>query len=72
MTDVIAIFHFGLFLPFYPHNSLKNQNFYKMKKTTVDIITLHTCTKNYDQMMHSSSDMVRDRQMNRRTDREKT
>ena len=26
VTDVIVIFHFGLFLPFYPPNSPKNQN----------------------------------------------
>ena len=34
-----------------------------MKKTPRDIIILHMCTKNYDQMMYSSSDMVRDTQM---------
>ena len=33
MTDVI-IFHFGLFLHFYPPNSLKNQNFKKNEKNT--------------------------------------
>ena len=48
MTDVIFIFHFGLFLPFYHLNSPKNQNFKKMKKTTGDIIILHMRTKNYD------------------------
>ena len=32
MTDVIAIFHFGLFLPFYPSDSPKNENFKKVKK----------------------------------------
>ena len=48
------------FLPFYPPNSPKNQNFEKMKKTPGDII-LHMCTKNYDQMMYSSWDMVHDR-----------
>ena len=31
------------------------------KKTPEDIIILHMCTKNYDQMMYSSWDMVRDR-----------
>ena len=36
----------------------KNQNFEKMKKTPGDIINLHKCTKNYDQMMYGSSDMV--------------
>ena len=53
MTDVIFIFHFGLFLPFYTPSNLKNQNFTKMKKTTGDII-LHMCTKNYDHMMYIS------------------
>ena len=51
----------GYFLPFYPPNNPKNQNFEKMKKTPGDIIILHKCTKNYDQMMYSSWDMVRDR-----------
>ena len=51
MTNVIVIFHFGLFfalLPPPPRNSPKNQNFKKMKKMPRDIIILHTCTKNYD------------------------
>ena len=59
MTDVI-IFHFGPFFALLSLNSPKNQNFTKMKKTPRDII-LHTCTKNYDQMMYSSWDMVHDR-----------
>ena len=50
----------GHFLSFYSSNNLKNQNFEKMKKTPRDII-LHLCTKNYDQMMHGSWDMVCDR-----------
>ena len=49
------------FLPFYPPNNPKNQNFEKMKKTPGDIIILHMCTKNYDQMMYGSWDMVCDR-----------
>ena len=32
VTDVIVIFHFGLFLPFYSPNSPKKENFKKMKK----------------------------------------
>ena len=32
-----------------------------MKKIPGDIIILHMCTKNYDQMMYGSQDMVRDR-----------
>ena len=56
------------FLPFYPCNCLKNQNFEKMKKTSGDTIILHICTKNYDQMMYGSWDMVCDRWMNGRTE----
>ena len=51
----------GHFLPFYPPNSPKNQNFEKMKKMPGDIIILHMCTKNYDQMINGSWDMVCDR-----------
>ena len=50
----------GYFLPFY---SPKNQNFTKMKKTPGDTIILHMRTKNYDQMMYGSWDMVCNRQM---------
>ena len=39
---------------FYPFTSLsnssKNQNLEKLRKTPGDIIILHMCTKNYDQM----------------------
>ena len=34
-----------------------------MKKMPEDIIILHVCTKNYDQMMCVSQDMVCDSQM---------
>ena len=61
MTDVIVIFDFGLFFPFYFPSSPKNKNYTKMKKTPGDIIILHMCTKNYDYMMYGSWDMVRDR-----------
>ena len=61
VTDVIVTSHFGLFFfPFYPPNSLKNQNFEKMNNMPWDIIILHMCTKNYDQIMCSSWDMVCD------------
>ena len=56
------------FLPLYPPNNLKNQNFQKMKTTTGDIIILHMCTKNYDQMMYGSWDVVPDRQTDGRMD----
>ena len=49
----------GNFLPFYPPNSPKNQSFEKIKKVLGDIIILHMCSKNYDQMMFGSWDMVR-------------
>ena len=50
----------GHFLHFYPRNSPKKQNFEKTEKTPEDIIILHICTKNYDQMIYSSWDMVCD------------
>ena len=48
MTDVTVIFILGYFLPFYPSNTLKNQNFKRMKKAPGDIIILHMCTKDDD------------------------
>ena len=41
-----------------------------MKKTAGDIIILHTCTKNYDQIIYCSWDMVHKWQMDRQTDRQ--
>ena len=41
-------------LPFYPPMDPKNQNFEKMKEAPGDIIILHVCNKNYDQMMYGS------------------
>ena len=59
--DVI-IFHFWPFLALLPPpNSPKNYNLKKMKKIPGDIIILHVCTKNCDQMMYGSWDMVHDR-----------
>ena len=68
VTDVISIFHFGLFFALLTTNDPKdpkNLNLKKVKKKPGDIIILHTCTKNYDHMMYGSWNMVRDR----RTDR---
>ena len=48
LTDVTVIFHFGLFFALLSPNSLKNQNFKKVKKTPGDIIILHRCSKNYN------------------------
>ena len=59
------------FLPFYPPNNPKNQNFKKMKQKPGDIIILHMCTKNYDQVMYGSWDIVRDRRTAKQTDRQK-
>ena len=42
------------FLPFYPHNNPKNQDFQKMKKIPGDIIILYMCTKNYNHMVYCS------------------
>ena len=44
----------------------KKSKFLKNEKNTGDIIILHMCTKNYDQMIHGSWDMVH----NRLTDRQ--
>ena len=52
----------GYFLPFYySPKCWKYQNLEKMNKMPGDIIILHMHTKNYDQMMYGSWDMVRDR-----------
>ena len=49
------------FLPSYPTNNTKNQNFQKLKKIPGDIIILHKCTKNNDHMLYCSLDMARNR-----------
>ena len=48
----------GHFLPFYPLNNPKNQNFEKMKKNPGDVIIWHKCTKNNDHMLYCSWDIV--------------
>ena len=63
--EIIFIFHFGLFFPFYPPNSPKNHNF---KKVKIFFIILHMCTKNCDQMIYSSWDPVRDEWLERQMD----
>ena len=57
----LLFFILGYFLPFYSHNSPKNQNFKTMKNAPGDIIILHKCTKNYNHMTYCSWDMVCDR-----------
>ena len=59
MADV-TYFSFWTIFCCYPPNSLKNQNFKKMKKKPGDIIILHKCTKNHDHMLYCSYDMARD------------
>ena len=61
MTDVIGIFHFGLFFALFPPHTKKSENFKKMKKKPRDIIILRKYTKNHDHMLCCSWDMVRDR-----------
>ena len=53
----------GHFLPFYLANDPEKQKFEKMKKIPGDIIILHMCTKDYNHMVYSSWDMLRDRQV---------
>ena len=52
--DRCNFFHFGLFF----EKLLFFQNFTKTKKILGHIIILHMCSKNYDQTMYSSWDMV--------------
>ena len=47
---------------FYPPKNLKNQNFEKMKKSSIDIIILHMCTLNDNQMIYGSGNVKHDRQ----------
>ena len=52
VTDVIVIFHSGLFIALLHPNLLRNENFKKMKKKTPgDNIILHKCTKNHNHML---------------------
>ena len=55
-TEFFVIF--GHFLPFYPINNPKTQNFQKMKKAAGDTILLHKCTKNPDHKLYCSWDMT--------------
>ena len=52
-----------VFLPFYPPNNSKNQNFEKLKKTPGDIIILHMCTTNENHMVNGSWYIKRDGQI---------
>ena len=46
--------HFGLFFALLPPNSPKNHNFEKIKHMPGNIIILHMCDENYDEMMYVS------------------
>ena len=48
VTDVILIFHIGLFFAPLLTSPPKKSKFQKNKKTPGDIIILHVCTKNDD------------------------
>ena len=50
----------AIFCPFTPLTARKINILKKWRKAPGDIIVLHKCTKNYDQMMYSSWDMVHD------------
>ena len=60
VIDIIVIFIWGYFLPFYPPNNPKNENFKKMKKAPEDIIILHMCTKYHGHILYCSWDMTCD------------
>ena len=64
-------FHFGLFLPFYATDSppKKQWKIQKNNNKPLGDIILHMYTKNYDQIMHGSWDVVHSRQMGRHADR---
>ena len=63
-------FFLGYFVTLIPPRSLTAQKikiFQKMKKTSGDIIISHMCTKNYDQIMYISWNMVYDEWMEKVT-----
>ena len=53
MTDVIVIFHFGLFFALLPLMAQKIKTS-RLKKMPGDIIILHKCTKIHDHMLYCS------------------
>ena len=59
VTEVIVVFDFGQFLPFYPLTAQKIKIFKKNEKKPGDTI-LHKCTKNHDYMLCCSWDMARE------------
>ena len=69
--DVIVIFHFGLLFALPPPRTAQKIKIKKKKckKMPGDIIILEMCTKNYDEVMYGSSDMVCNRLTHGWTDR---
>ena len=68
----ICYFSFwSIVCPFTPLRAQKIKISKKWKKAPGDIIMLHMCTKNYNQLMYSFWDMVNDRQMDRWMDGQK-
>ena len=59
---------FLMFWSFFALLPQENQNFEMMKEVSGDIIISHMCTKNYDQIMFNTWDMVHDKQTDRWTD----
>ena len=70
MTDVILFFILGFFLPFYPPNDPKNQNFKNMKKNRLDTSPFYTCISKIMIIWCTVPEIwcATDRQTNRRTD----
>ena len=59
-SAVPEIGNFGrFFLPFYPSNDLRNQNFEKLKKQP-ERSSFYTCTKNHDHRLYRSWNMAHD------------
>ena len=58
-----------IFCPFTPLTAQKIKILKKWKKMHGDIIILHMFTKNYDQMMYGSWDMLHKGRMDEQTDR---
>ena len=59
-TDIIVIFHFGLFFALWPPYLPKKWKYKKNEKKHQDIMILHKCTKAHDDTLCCSWDMVRD------------
>ena len=60
MKDVVIFSFWAIFCPFTPLTCPKNRNWKKLKKKSGDIIILHKCIKNHDQMLYCSWDMAHD------------